>query len=1231
MNELNPLTLPLTSNALIEASAGTGKTYTITTLYLRAILGLRDSQLEQLQPLSIDQILVVTFTEAATQELRDRIRSKLKDAQNALLEFMADDSTTNIDFSLKLIIEQYSSLYMRLYADSSREIAVLSAYHKIQDAITLIDEASIFTIHGFCQRCLNQFAFETKMAFEQSFEMDNRPYVKQALYDFWRQHAVPLSGIEYQLFRSRWPNPSKLLSDIAELLNKQVIIEPSLAPIDYQNTLSKFIELTTALHNELQTSDFFAVLKDAGVNGRKQLITKLPVLEDFAQRPVGSVALSLDLLTIWCSENVADASNYKKGHSPIGHSVTGLFDQLAMVGNKLLDSQFDGYWLTQAKQFIEVSALGIKAEQQLLTPDDLLLQLQQALSDDKNSEALIRSIKLRYPLAFIDEFQDTDPVQYDIFNCLYQPSEDQDVTGNMIMIGDPKQAIYRFRGADIFTYIKAKNNLSDQQHFTLSTNWRSHRDLIKAINHFFETSPNKFEDDSIPFIPVGSGKDDSVQLIEDGAVSPKLEIMHFSALDAEKETDTDAIGYSLSEIQSSIAQQCALDIATLLKTSELNTSYFEAPSGNKTAVQANDIAVLVRNRRQAKLIKNTLNELGVRSVYISRDSVFDNPLAKDLLRLLEAIHTPINERKVKAAVATDFFCYSLEQLYSLQHDSKSWHQHLVCFHQAHEFWSQGKISTALNYIIDFADTYACWQRDNYDFERQVTDYRHLLELVQQESIVQNGPEKLMAWLRQTVIENAKEANEEVSMRLESDNNLVQIITMHGSKGLEYPIVYIPFATEFKAQLTALHHSKRLGGLSLRVDKRKIEMQLAEQERLSEDIRLLYVAMTRAKQRLVLGCFNLKAKSNSKTSSVEKSAFGRLILGRDTNKPSELNWQQALKNHFVSLDSEVAKLRFIEPNHVKTAFDDVGKHSENAQSVSDVELSCNQFHGEIDQNWRILSYSALVGSGEHFIAGATDEQSSQSDNEPNSTFDINNQTRFTFPKGANPGSCLHHMFEHLDFTVPVIEQTKVIEDALQLFGLDDELVNGTSQWLQSVLETNIDDWSLSHLNKQARLDEMEFYFDVQSLNGDIIGNALRMCGFDSNNINTNVLRQSNLKGLIKGFIDLTAVVDNQYYVIDYKSNFLGDNFDAYDQGNLKLAMTDHNYHLQLIIYSYALHKWLSLKIVDYDYDKHVAGGIYLFVRGMSDMSINTGVYRYKVPFEVIQFLDNALQSGANKHG
>lgn len=1364
MKSLDPISLPLNQNALIEASAGTGKTYTITTLYLRAVLGLvtnkstinqgkiqdeRQSNLE-FRPLSVDEILVVTFTEAATQELKERIRARLREAQKAVMLWWEhcggdpyEDKTVsvplpaiqNIDPIVQQVVEQACLHYCgaRLADEQNQTVsishlAVMKVFNLIQNGITLIDEASIFTIHGFCQRVLNQFAFETKMGFEQAFDLDNSTYVNQALYDFWRKNVIELTGAEFHLFKSYWKKPKALIDELKPLLDKAVVIAPTLIEEEYRARAKNYTKVMQQLWQELQQSSLVEDLLASGINKKTATYKKISLVTEFKDKPFGALFLTPEVLESYTTIAIESPENYRKNTKPISNAITATFDDAHTQSMRFDCPEVKGFWLEKAKWFIESGSKALKQEQQVLTPDDLLLKLEEALVGNKRnveqreveelSEAagkeasvqpsdtdalrdtlLLKSaVRARYPLAFIDEFQDTDPVQYAIFKAIYQQnhkseleqelSQDNDLdpeqaelgqmAPTMIMIGDPKQAIYKFRGADINTYIKAKSDVGEEQQYTLSKNFRSEQNLIHSINTIFANSECEFEHKAIPFIPVGAGQLNSSRVVAvDKQTSPVLVVNHLTA--NEQEGD-DQPGLSFSESGWCLARHTAITIQKMLGINGKPSHVIAKPDNSKTAIEAKNIAVLVRDRRQAKLVKKELATLNVKSVYLSQDSVFDSELARDLVRILEAINNPSSDKKVRAATATLFFDYRPEELVAVQQDEQKWYRHLVAFFDANDLWTQGKVTSALDKILSFANTLHRWQQNNSDeFERRVTDYRHLVQLFQRQSAVTPGYEKLLVWAKNAVSEAAK--NEESSLRLESDSNLVQIVTMHSSKGLEYPIVFAPFVTELRKEKNALYFCEKNNELRYRVDGRDVELQKAEQERLAEDIRLLYVAMTRAKYQLHLGVFNRLERSGGKTSSVNLSAFGRLVLGKRTDPVTDVQWQTKLHEYIQPLiETELAEFNVITAQSVADGFKQSKNQSmQNEQSLSSTDraLTYSEFSNQIDKSWTVMSFSALAHTENpsvvandsnieienKWLAGASDEPK-ESETSPlavSHTDSFDARFRFLFPKGANAGSCLHYMFEHLDFQTDAVAQQELLKEALIKFGLLDTvknnvkpfeaewpLQNGTrskeelvldnallllSNWLQDVLNCDINDsqtpaWQLSMLTPEYRLDEMEFYFDVKQIKSLVISNALHLSGFENVNYNNGLLSGDGLKGLIKGYIDLTCFINGKYYILDYKSNFVGDEIADYSVENLAITMSDHNYNLQLLIYSYALHTWLKARLPNYDYEQHFGGGIYLFLRGMTSPDTKhdentTGVITHKVPLQALEYLENAL--------
>jgi len=1260
MNLLNPVEIPLNQNALIEASAGTGKTYTITTLYLRAILGLIDGH-EVLAPKSIDQILVVTFTEAATLEIKDRVRQKLKEAQLALLELSCNESGNSLgDPNLERLFLQFKRAYLKTELNENTVNWCLAAYQQIQDALVLIDEASIFTIHGFCHRCLTQFAFETNSSFEQEFEMDAGPIWQQAVYDFWRRFVSPLQGSEFEWFSSFWSDPKSLFEELAPLVGKPIVLAPVTDKQTYEELLSRFDALISKLKQQWREDDFSSVLVNSGLKKTTKMIKRLPQFEIFLNSDSVFIDLDKDMgWRLFGTENLNDAKNYKAKSEQIAHSITKIIDELADVEEQLKTGKFKSFWLNTSRQFIEQKAQALKTEQGVINPDDLLTELAQAVSAGTTSLPLLTAIRTRYPLAFIDEFQDTDPIQYTIFRAIYNEEnntdksvengekldtseeEANDSSANMLLIGDPKQAIYKFRGADIFTYIRAKEDMPEDQHYTLATNYRSHPNLISAVNSLFERSEHGFEHKQIPFVPVAAGKSANKNIVSAGITQPVMELFHLNGTIEGEEAQP---GFKAQDGERLIAKWCVADIKDVLfgsKRHELQNEQDSKP------IKPGDISVLVRNRNQAKLIKDLLAEQGLSSVYLSRDSVFASEMATDLFLLLRAIQTPNNEHYVRAALTTGLFAYDIDESLKLQQEPELWQRHLLWFFQANELWSRGKVAAAIAEILLNAETYTKWYQSYPEqVNRMVTDLRHLVELLQHQSTKLSGLEKLFLWYEKQISELGywQEPGQEQQMRLESDSELIQISTLHASKGLEYPVVYLPFMAEFKPAKKAMYTSQANNqAQTYRVDNRLLELQIAEHERLAEDIRLLYVAMTRPVYRLVVGLFNLT--DAYKRPVLPQTAIGRLLLSEDTQKPADADIEVACKNlqnanmPYVTYETHNAQEVASRFNNAKSTL--VTSSDQIEQGVGQ-KISARSFSGKVDRSWRMLSYSALAGASHSShsslgvksddeqdtsideISGVTDESNYAVNVTPENLVTIPSQ--FTFPKGATAGTCLHWFFETMDFQKPVSEQLNVLVEGLDKYGFETSWQSVLVPWLQACLDKQIDGFCLSQLTADNISVEMEFYFDFSHLSARILNNALLMMGVESLVATSTELIQDTESGVLKGFIDLTLCHEGKFYVLDYKSNYLGDSYHDYDNLNLEQAMTDHNYHLQALIYVLALHRFLEHKIPDYDYDKHVGGAVYLFLRGINieDTSENTGVYFHNISKEAVTYLDNALR-------
>ncbi len=499
--------------------------------------------------------------------------------------------------------------------------------------------------------------------------------------------------------------------------------------------------------------------------------------------------------------------------------------------------------LAHAIEHCRVMLSNAKNQKQWLSFDDLLTQLSASIDTDE-SELLAARIRTLYPVAMIDEFQDTDPLQYSIFSRIYLNNPEC----GLFMIGDPKQAIYGFRGADIFTYIKARNQVS--AHYTLGTNWRSSADMVQAVNQVFALPDSPFIYDSdIPFLPVKYSPNAEKRIwTMDGQKQPALTYWL-------QEADDKPL--PKGEYLTRMAEATASQIQTILTQAQQGQACLVNGEKQK-AVQAGDIAVLVRTGSEGRMIKQALADQGIASVYLSnRDSVFTSSVAQDLQRLLQAVLTPENDRALRASLASELFALDAASLDALNNDEVVWENAVNEFKEYRKLWVQRGVLPMLRAVISkrhiaerLLEEGASSQGENG--ERVLTDLMHIGELLQQASNELDSDHGLLRWLAQSIsdAENGLGGSDDQIQRLESERNLVQIVTIHKSKGLEYDLVFLPFVFSYREASEAKYYDAANDRTVLDITGNDASMKQADKERLAEDLRLIYVALTRA----VYACF-----------------------------------------------------------------------------------------------------------------------------------------------------------------------------------------------------------------------------------------------------------------------------------------------------------------------------------------------------------------------------------------
>ncbi|MCG9683400.1 exodeoxyribonuclease V subunit beta [Vibrio sp. Isolate23] len=1179
---LNTMTFPLHGARLIEASAGTGKTFTIAGLYLRLLLGHGCSESKHQQPLTVDQILVVTFTEAATAELRARIRARIHDARLAFSRGQSHDPV------IQPLLEDID--------DHSQAADILL------QAERQMDEAAVYTIHGFCQRMLTQNAFESGCRFNNEFVTDESHLKAQVVADYWRRNFYPLPFQLAGEVRRIWDSPAALLTKISPYLTGAPLqlsvpaMQGSMAELHAKN-LKQIDDLKTIWRQGQQ--DYLALINESDVNKRsytkKSLPAWLEVVDMWAESETTGYDYPDKLEKF--AQNVLQEKT-PKGQAPSHPTFLAIEQFLAQPIS--LEAPLLAHAIEQCRDMLAKA----KQQKQWLSFDDLLTQLSAAIDGD-DSEQLAQRIRSLYPVAMIDEFQDTDPLQYSIFSRIYL---DNPQCG-LFMIGDPKQAIYGFRGADIFTYIKARNQVSS--HFTLGTNWRSSSEMVAAVNQMFQTPDSPFiYDEDIPFVPVNSSPNaDKRRWMIDGQPQPA---MTYWLQEAEEKP------LAKGDYHQAMSQACANKIHHILSAAQNDQACFD-DGKSQHAIQAGDIAVLVRTGREGRMIKQALAEKGIASVYLSnRDSVFVSQVAEDLQRLLQAVLTPENDRALRASLASELLSLDAGSLDKLNNDENEWENAINEFKEYRRLWSQRGVLPMLRSVMSKRHiTERLLEEENG--ERSLTDFMHIGELLQQASQELDSDHGLLRWLAQSISDarNGLGGSDDQIQRLESERNLVQIVTIHKSKGLEYELVFLPFVFSYREASEAKYYDSALDKTILDITKQDASLQQADKERLAEDLRLIYVALTRA----VYGCFIGTAplrngRSTKEPTGVHRSAMGYLLQNGEQGGIADLT---------AALHQQVQQLSCVRVEGLPESVNEKLVVREAEQQA----LHANELNNEIDRNWRITSYSGLVkqGTSHHFEDAVTDillldvdssdELQDEEALEPEKSI-------FTFPKGARPGTFLHTLFEEVEFTEPATSDnnSEIIVSLMESEQLDSAWLPALQQLVDTVLATPLDGKQLKLNQKQPaqRLVEMEFLLPIEILTAPALNRVIQR--HDPLSAKAGDLGFHSTQGMLKGFIDLVFEHQGKYYVLDWKSNYLGGDVADYHGEALKSAMADHRYDLQYQIYVLALHRFLRSRVPNYNYQTHFGGVYYLFLRGMDGAS-GHGIFSARPTLEFLEDMDSLI--------
>lgn len=1208
---LDPIRFPLRGTRLIEASAGTGKTYTLAALYVRLVLGHGDSP----EPLLPPDILVVTFTEAATRELRDRIRARLAEAA---LCFAGRQQAEGHDLFLQTLLREYPQDEHPICAS------------RLDAAAQWMDEAAIYTIHGFCNRMLRQHAFDSGSLFTLELNQDEQRLREQAAADYWRSFFYNLNDQATSHLLDLWPTPTALIQAVRPMLGHQqqfaeelrspagIITEISAArQVILDDLRQRWGGWTSDLLDKFEAAwDSKRLAKSKPTNSatiRKWFEAIASWLED-PDQPAPKLTDTFFLRMN--AQSLADASD--KIPEIVSDPAIAAIDELNNVEARL--PALLPALLPHAARWISQRMDQYKRRHGMIGYDDMLTRLRDAMIGEQGPR-LAAIIRQQFPVAMIDEFQDTDPVQYQVFSTLYADQPD----ATWLMIGDPKQAIYGFRGADIHTYLAARR-ATEGRHYTLDKNFRSSEALVGAANHLFAYAsryPNgSFLYRDIPFTKVKANSR-SERFLIDGQPATAMTLWQ---LDSGMDDPSLAKGQYLKEM----AARTASEIVRLLNLARQQQCGFEKDN-TLTPLRPADIAILVRDGKEAGRMRAALSERGLRSVYLSdKDSVFDSIEATDLLCWLQAVAEPESEQKIRAALATATLALSWQQLDELSRDEQLWEAKVEQFHLYHRQWQQHGVLPMIRALL--RDYQVPARLLGNDDERGLTNLLHLAELAQRAAGQLDGELALVRWLAES-IDNSIDAGEDTILRLESDADLIRIVTIHKSKGLEYPLVFLPFICTFRAETgkylpLRFHDENNVSRLTLTPTQQDIDR--ADHERLAEDLRLLYVAVTRARHACWLGMAPLRIGQGKDRTDLPGSAIGYVLTGGAAMQPSELAEKLDALAH--SCD---AIQRISAPDSSDTRVD------LNADRAA--LPPARDYHGPEAEHWWIASYSALEPEARQANEAPRDvrdevmaEEKQAIEATVSRTADSNpdNDSIHNFVRGPQAGTFLHGLLELAGtqgFAATLQQRREEFRQQLQrrsrVAGWEAQQVM-LERWFDDYLNTALpfgdQTLRLVDLPRQQCQAEMEFWIQSSAVSTEALDQLVQRHVLPGQP--RPALRRDKLNGMLKGFIDLVLVDRDRYFVADYKSNWLGPDEQSYSNRAMAEAVLEKRYDVQMCLYLLALHRLLRSRLgADYQPSQHLGGAALLFLRGL--YSDSRGVCFQPPTLALVEALD-ALFRGQN---
>ncbi|QCI24498.1 exodeoxyribonuclease V subunit beta [Buchnera aphidicola (Muscaphis stroyani)] len=1160
IKKLNIFKISLNGLKWIEASAGTGKTFTIVLLYLRLLLGV-GNQNNCIKKLSVHEILVVTFTKKSKEELYIRIK---KNIENLYLACISKTSKYNY---LNEFLEKIENLKEAMYL--------------LKKAKNEINTASIYTIHGFFQQILQLNKLDFHSVFQKKIIENEDDLYLQATEDFWRFFFYSLPKDIVKIVHQEYKNPEYLLSVVKPFLKLYSI-----------NFTEKFKKNETLTMYHKKNIYRINILKIIWINNIKSILKKIKYLTiNKRTYSESNVNRWMKTITEWA---ILKTKNYNIP-IPLKYFTKSVIKKYSNNKNN------DQYLIFENIEFLLRTDISLKKiilflaiknipkflqkekkRQSIISFNDLLKLFLKNVKEKKTFRKLIRT---KYPAVFIDEFQDTDIQQYKIFDLIYKNS----TKTILFLIGDPKQAIYSFRGADIFSYLYARSKIQTQ--YYLNINWRSSLDIIKGINFLFSQNQYPFLLKSIKYTPVVHAFQ-NLKMNFTIKGEPQTAIHFF--YNEEKEM-------SINEYRQWISKQCAKEICYWLNKANKGDALINVKN-QETVLQSNDIAVLVRNKKEACMIQRELKNVGITSIYSSdENNIFKSSDSIELLWILKSIIEPTNEMFLKQSISTHIFKNLL-----LKTEKKSNKESLYFIieklYEYYNIWEEIGIFNMIKKIILEYQINHDEMNINSDSQKNI-NFLHLGELLQEKSYLYHKKLSLIRWFQNKILEKKNQTNQD-QIRIIDHSNIVKIVTIHKSKGLEYPIVWIPFMMDYHPSKTAIYHHEKNFKILFDLNQEKRNLKKSEKERIAEDLRFLYVALTRSILHCSIGVALIRKKK--KKQNVKKfmlrSALEYIINYQ--NIEYQKTWNDKL-NQFKK--HSFIKIKNIKKNYILI---------EQKKEIYLIQKP-EETHEKTKKIWNVTSYTKLYKENLFFLKNKNpffEEKLLVCDKSKN----VRNYTTHNFPKGKKVGLLIHDILKNLDFIKEINSQW--ISHKLENYNISQKWNKMLISWIENIISYPLNNQKifLSNLKKENYIKELKFFLPIKNILKSSKLNKIMKSLDPISHLAPN-LKFDSITGFMTGSIDLIFLWNKKYYIIDYKTNWLGKNNNFYSETYMKKEIIKHRYDLQYQIYTVVMHQYLTKKDKKYNYKSNFGGIFYFFLRSVNAENKKNGIFYIYPDYSLIKQL------------